>query len=346
MNYEEACQRLELTPQEGHDRLVIKAHFRRLSLQYHPDKNDDPNATAQFQAINEAYRWIMDDIDAFEDEDEDEIKPDSDSDPLGTTRQWVERLAPLFRVVVQGMKFCNLESTEHSKWRFLRQFVMKTYETNALSFLDTMEKETLQDVYYFVCKHRRRFEKSGGGALLEHIGNLLNLSLHQRTRKDEFLVFYPTLKDLFDCNVIQHHAHGQMYAIPTWFEETVFDQEPETDQEQEPPLDPSDPPGRLPGGEIVVHCIPSCPEGVVLDDAHHVNKTVRWTLAELWSRPNDEPVAVELVPGHSVSFNKRMLYMRPYQTLVFWGKGVPIGNPKDPFDVSKKSNVVLHLHVT
>lgn len=313
MDYEEACQRLELTPQEGHDRTVVKAHFRRLSLQYHPDKNDDPDATAQFQAINEAYRWLMDeandlDTDAY---------ANPDTNPLGTTQRWSEHLPPLFQEMISG-----------TKWQSMREFLMKTYETQALSFLDTMDKETLQDVYYFVCKHRNRFEKKGGGAFLDHIGNLLNLSLHQRTRQDQFLVFYPSLKDLFDCNVIQHHANGQLYAIPTWFEETVFDQEPEST------------------GELVVHCLPTCPEGVVLDDAHHVNKTVHWTLADLWSKPDDEPVVVELVPGHCVSFYRRMLYMRPYQTLVFPGQGVPTGNPKDPFDVSKKSNVILHVYVS
>jgi curved DNA-binding protein CbpA len=33
--------------------------FRKLSLKYHPDKSDDPNATAVFQEISNAYQTLF-----------------------------------------------------------------------------------------------------------------------------------------------------------------------------------------------------------------------------------------------------------------------------------------------
>lgn len=39
----------EASPEE------IKAAYRQLALQYHPDKNSDPASTARFQEISEAY---------------------------------------------------------------------------------------------------------------------------------------------------------------------------------------------------------------------------------------------------------------------------------------------------
>ena len=36
----------------------IKKAYRRLSLQYHPDKNPDPTAVPIFLAISQAYRAL------------------------------------------------------------------------------------------------------------------------------------------------------------------------------------------------------------------------------------------------------------------------------------------------
>lgn len=39
----------------------IKHAYRRLTLQYHPDKNKDPNAAAKFRELAEAYAVLSDD---------------------------------------------------------------------------------------------------------------------------------------------------------------------------------------------------------------------------------------------------------------------------------------------
>ena len=38
----------------------IKKAYRKLSLQYHPDRNTDPSASAKFQEINEAHETLSD----------------------------------------------------------------------------------------------------------------------------------------------------------------------------------------------------------------------------------------------------------------------------------------------
>ena len=38
----------------------IRKSFRKKSLQYHPDRNDSVDASAKFQAINEAYQTLSD----------------------------------------------------------------------------------------------------------------------------------------------------------------------------------------------------------------------------------------------------------------------------------------------
>jgi DnaJ domain len=43
---------------------AVKTAYRRLARKYHPDTNKSPDATAKMQALNEAYRHIMDSFDS------------------------------------------------------------------------------------------------------------------------------------------------------------------------------------------------------------------------------------------------------------------------------------------
>ena len=38
----------------------IKKAYRKMSLEYHPDKNSSPSASSKFQEINEAYETLGD----------------------------------------------------------------------------------------------------------------------------------------------------------------------------------------------------------------------------------------------------------------------------------------------
>jgi len=46
-------------PKEA-DATEIKKAYRKLSLQYHPDRNPDPEATEKYKAINEAHEILSD----------------------------------------------------------------------------------------------------------------------------------------------------------------------------------------------------------------------------------------------------------------------------------------------
>ena len=61
---------------------VVRQTYRKLALQYHPDKNSDPSATAKFQQISAAYKRVSDDDEweDIEDEDEDDNYDDDDLD--------------------------------------------------------------------------------------------------------------------------------------------------------------------------------------------------------------------------------------------------------------------------
>jgi hypothetical protein len=341
MLYDQACAILDMHPKDGKTRIIIKSHYRRLCLKYHPDKNTDPGATERFQEINEAYTVLLRHL-RYMDQDEDGDSEDSDPEPATSqvphsTKEWIQRLAPLFQSMGQPI-------LHHPGWPEITQWLSQAYQSNALKFLNTLDKGTLQDIYYFICKHRRRFPPVTE-ALVEYIGKLLNLSLHTRTHRDKVVVLHPDLNDLFLCNVIKHQEGDHKYLIPTWMEETVFDiaaatAGAEADKGPEGSGGPGDP------GEFIVYCVPVCPDGVSLDENHHVHVQVHWMFQEVLNRPETDPIQVQVTASQVFEVTRSDLLMRGYQTRIFPRQGVPIGNTKDIFDVSNKGNVILHIYLT
>jgi hypothetical protein len=150
--------------------------------------------------------------------------------------------------------------------------------------------------------------------------------------------------------VIKHQEGDRKYLIPTWMEETVFAIAPATatataTAETEADVDKG-PEGSGDPGEFVVYCVPVCPDGVSLDENHHVHVQVHWTFQELLSRPETELIQVQVTASQMFEITRSDLLMRGYQTRIFPRQGVPIGNTKDIFDVSNKGNVILHIYLS
>lgn len=97
----------------------IRRRYRRLALQYHPDKNPDPSVTTLFQEINEAYDilsdpikrrgydYLLDNLSGLSQEEEEKPKhrdpayrrPPSNSNAhhRPTTRELMQEYLPYFR---------------------------------------------------------------------------------------------------------------------------------------------------------------------------------------------------------------------------------------------------------
>lgn len=56
MNYRKACSILSLDPLHEIDDIQLKKRYKKMALQYHPDKN--PDGTETFKKINEAYIFL------------------------------------------------------------------------------------------------------------------------------------------------------------------------------------------------------------------------------------------------------------------------------------------------
>ena len=358
MQYEDACQILECTMEVGTDRERLKRQYRKMCLKYHPDKNTDPSALQQFQDIQSAFEYLWKELDADDilDEEEEEINDvfQRAFTPSGDVHVNMDTFLHFLNT-----KFSFLDVSENPAiptTEFIKQMISKgkeqsgfllswfiqcmsdTLQTKMLQWLDNMDKDTLLQLYEWLCKKQSdttilsdKDSSNKIAIIVHHIRVLLQSSLKKRIQNDKYVILYPTLEDLFAANVYRHVENDHPYMIPTWMEESVFDlltNEQEVDKDT----------------ELIVQCIPTCPEGVYLDQKHNVHKDVSLILSELWDLPDTHEIMVDIV-GNLFVITKGELYMRKNQTITFPRRGVPCGNPHDIFDVSKRSNVVLHIGI-
>ena len=311
----DAREVLGLSSFQGQLQSKVKASYHRLALLYHPDKSVDPNATGKFQEINEAYEQLMK-----------TAKDDTNDRYPYSANVWFEHILPL----LQQMGY----DTQPSVTRVTR-FLVHVYDTALLPRLDTMNKEKLEKMYQFICKHRRRFP-AVVDPLVNYIGKLINSTAHKSNYKDQHMMLYPTLEELLGGKILQYKKGGRTYHIPSWNSETVFDWEPDIDLKE----------NTKEGGEFIVHCVPVCPEGVTVDDNQCIHKDVVYTMSELWEVPDKVSCKVELAPTITLSFDISSLKLvRTPQVVGFYCKGIPLISSMDVLDASNKGKVELHVTI-
>jgi hypothetical protein len=312
MIYQEACAIFDFQKNDPIDLVSLKKQYRKLSLKYHPDKNSSPDAVVEFQLLHEAYMILLQDIGS-------DIDYDSDVDDVDETS------ANLFSQYYESLqKMSQLVSNETAT------YILGIFRNHTIHFIEKIDKDVLLRIYCFICKNRKKFPVITD-SVVQHIGSLLKCTLKKKMSHDKHYILYPTLSDLFACNVYKHTEGDQTFLIPLWMEESVFDIDIHDHDQTEK-------------GEMVVTCIPVCPTDVTIDEHHHIHKTVYWDLVELWNENESTPRAVD-IDGTLFHINRDELFLKKEQTVVFKFKGIPIGNASDVFDVTKKSNVYIHIHL-
>ena len=298
MNFGDACAILEigesyrnpLCPDE------LKKQYRRKILQYHPDKNHSENAAVLFREIRCAYEFLK--------------KSEQSSDDEDDIHSYQSHLFSFLKNI-----FPIDESAMQNKiFKLLVQKLVDCCETKAVTIMEKMDKNLLVKIYGVFVNYKDVFHFSGD--FLQKVEQVIS----RKTQKDECVIVNPDLDDLWDNNLYKLVDGDDIFLIPLWHHELVYD-----------------------NGEsdLYVHVIPVLPDNISIDADNHIHVSVKYSVAELWKMDR-----VEVAVGkRTFTILREELLMKSHQTMSLYKQGITQINDKNTLDVSRQGDIVIHMEI-
>ena len=197
MNFQEACNILDINNKQKLDVDELKHKYRLCALKYHPDKNKSIDATEKFQEINSAYQYLCNQNLQL---NESYQQNTSYSDILFT---FMSTIIPIDK--------------DTNVIHIILQKITHLCESKSYDFLDKLDKDTLIKIYDVVKANKDIFHIKD-----EYITQIKSI-ISKKIKNDEVIILNPTLEDLFDNNLYRLTLDKNTYIIPLWHHELQYD---------------------------------------------------------------------------------------------------------------------------
>jgi len=307
MNRTRACKILRLVEYDF-DVTDITRQYRRLALLNHPGKKPASNveATKTFQEIHAAYEFLQN---------------NGHSPFEGGSRTATNYQDLLFEYITSLMRpgHKTFQDVASQLFYSIAERLTTQCEEKAMNMLERMDRHTFLKVY----------------ALLKKCNDVLFIPAEWKTRMEELhaaktendhvILLQPRLEDLMEDNVFRVTLNGHTFYIPLWHHEIVYDR-PDCD-----------------GGELTVQCVPTLPDNMALDENNHLHVHIQKDRGSIW---DSVEVEVPICCNKTLKIDRHSLYIREYQRVVLKGEGISRIDDHDIYDVSKKSDIIVHIKLT
>lgn len=308
MNYKLACETLGINGDTPITEEVLKKQYRINALRNHPDKSSAPDATSRFQQINTAYQYLLKDlhfmsIDEYDTDDDTETE---DSEDINVTNSYASILMSFVKNIVKN------DVPNNKIYHIILQKISNMCEKKALEMVEKIDKNVLIKVYEIIQNYRETLHFSTD--FINKIKEVIN----KKIEKDECIILNPTLDDLFENNLYKLCVNGFTYIVPLWHDELVYDNS---------------------GNDIYVKCFPLLTENITIDNKNNIHVCLTYDIKEILQK---EYITFYL-GKKEFEIEPKELTVEKTQTVTLKGEGISKINTTDIYDVSKKSNVILHI---
>lgn len=187
MNVNKACELLDLTFPFTDEQVRIQ--YKKKALLFHPDKNKEKDATKQFQQINEAATFLLNEYYPEKTIDED-----------------------IHMSYEQGIySFLNI------KYPIIKHILIRILEKKTLESVKRFDGDTLLMLYKILNEYKDIFYLS------DHFINSF-YELYKNTQNKNIFILKPSLDDLFNHSIYKwEYSNEHIFCVPLWHHELIFD---------------------------------------------------------------------------------------------------------------------------
>jgi hypothetical protein len=192
-------------------------------------------------------------------------------------------------------------------------------EKNAISILEKIDKNKIYKVKKFLEQYGDVVHVPA--SFMETIDEILATKILESTQQGQCIVLNPFLEDLMECQLFRLREHGCEYLIPLWHDELVYD---------------------VSGADMIVHCVPILDECVEIDEKNNIHIWKQYILKDMWERG-----VIEFdVGSKTMVVPISQLKMEADQIYVLHEAGIPRPNMHDIYNVEKRGDILLHIHIS
>lgn len=180
----------------------LKRKYRRLALQFHPDKNGNSAESAEnFKLIHDAYEYLQMHI---------ESNPDDETTTNTASESSDDYMTMLQRFIESIIQSPNMSD-------IIKEIVMNGCKKMSTRLFENMSKDTSMELLSFISKHRNILHIDP-----DTIQGVREIIL-EKYKNDEIYILNPSLDDLLENNVYKLDIEGKIYLVPLWHSEVYFD---------------------------------------------------------------------------------------------------------------------------
>jgi len=180
----------------------LKRKYRRLALQFHPDKNGNSVESAEnFKMIHDAYEYLQIYIVSQTDHETPSNTASESSD------DYMTMLQKFIESIIQSPNMSDI----------IKEIVMNGCKKMSTRLFENMSKDTSIELLAFISKHRNILHIDPDTILC------VREIILEKYKNDQIYILNPSLDDLLENNVYKLDIDGKIYLVPLWHSEVYFD---------------------------------------------------------------------------------------------------------------------------
>jgi hypothetical protein len=187
-------------------------------------------------------------------------------------------------------------------------YILKNYENITIHIFEGIEKNTAINVYNFLLKHKLILHISD-----ELIDNVKNIIL-DKYKDVQIYILNPSLQELFGERIFKLNIQEKIYYVPLWHSELEFEE------------------------NIIVKCIPTLPENIVIDENNNIIFHLTININELFNISH-----IPIINDLQISLHELKLKKKQYYT--FHGKGIPRIKEDEIYNVTEKGDIIVLIDI-